>query len=61
MLLVALRFGLLGAVCCFVSTTPVCVRRFLLFPATLGLAIVASVLCCWSTLVGRLSVLESTC
>ena len=35
---VALRFGLLGAVCCFVSTAPVCVGCFLLFPATVGLA-----------------------
>ena len=37
MLLVALRFGLLGAVCCFASTASVCVGCFLLFPASLGL------------------------
>ena len=38
MLLVRLRLGLLGAVCCSVSATPVCVGFLLLFPATLGLA-----------------------
>ena len=38
MLLVALRLGLLGAVCSFFFTASVCVGCFLLLPATLGFA-----------------------
>ena len=37
MMLVRLRSGLLGAVCCFASATPVRVRCFLLLPAALSL------------------------
>ena len=44
MLLVRLRLGLLGAVCCFVSATPVRVGLFLLLSATLGLASVLPLL-----------------
>ena len=38
MLFARLRLGLLGAVCCYVSATPVPVGCFLSLPATLGLA-----------------------
>ena len=38
MLLVRLRLGLLGAVCCFASAAPLRVRCFLPLPAALGLA-----------------------
>ena len=38
MLIVVLHLGLLVAVCCVVSTAPVCIGCFLLLPAALGLA-----------------------
>ena len=43
-------------VCCFVSAAPVRVGCFLSSPAVWGLVNVLLFLCCWSALVGRLSV-----
>ena len=39
MLLAVLRLGLLGAVCCLVSTAPVCDGYFLMLPAALALLV----------------------
>ena len=52
--------GLLGAVCValFVSAAPVRVGCFLSSPAVGGLVRVLPFLCCWSALVGRLSVVK---
>ena len=45
-------------VCCFVSAAPVRVGCFLSLLAAWGLVCVLQFLCCWSALVGRMSVLE---
>ena len=60
MLFIWLRSGLLGAVCAalFVSAASVRIGCFWLSLAVWGLVRVLPLLCCWSALVGRLSVLE---
>ena len=55
--LVALR-AVWCRVCCFVSADPVRVGCFLLSPAVWGLVRGLPFLCCWSALVGQLSVLQ---
>ena len=55
---IRLHSGLFGAVSCFVSAAPVCVGCILPFAGYLGPCSCASVLCCWSALIGWLSVLE---
>ena len=49
---------LLGAVCCFVSAVSVRIGCFAPLPSAVGLVRVLPFLCCWSALMGRLSVLE---